>query len=78
MTACVKGEVVIPWYTKLPATTAVDSVQASLGAVHCDGVNQCPEGSTCCRLFTGEWGCCPIQNVSNVCVCVCVCLCVKR
>lgn len=58
-TTCVKGGVVIPWYTKLPATI---SVQADPDAVQCDGQNQCPEGTTCCRLATGEWGCCPLQN----------------
>lgn len=58
-TTCVKGEVVIPWYTKLPATI---SVQADPSAVQCDSQNQCPEGTTCCRLDTGEWGCCPLEN----------------
>ncbi|XP_040917806.1 granulin a isoform X2 [Toxotes jaculatrix] len=58
-TSCVKGEVVIPWYTKLPATT---SVQADPTSVPCDRLNQCPEHTTCCRLFTGEWGCCPMKN----------------
>uniref|UniRef100_A0A3B4YDZ4 Granulins domain-containing protein n=1 Tax=Seriola lalandi dorsalis TaxID=1841481 RepID=A0A3B4YDZ4_SERLL len=58
-TSCVKGEVVIPWYTKLPATT---NVQADPSAVKCEGLTQCPEHTTCCRLFTGEWGCCPLQN----------------
>lgn len=24
--------------------------------------------STCCRLQTGEWGCCPLQNVSAGCL----------
>uniref|UniRef100_A0A3Q3N845 Granulin a n=1 Tax=Mastacembelus armatus TaxID=205130 RepID=A0A3Q3N845_9TELE len=58
-TSCVKEEVVIPWYTKLPATT---SVQPQPSSVQCDGLNQCPEHTSCCRLFTGEWGCCPLQN----------------
>ncbi|KAG7233147.1 hypothetical protein INR49_007427, partial [Caranx melampygus] len=58
-TSCVKGEVVIPWYPKLPASS---SVQADPSAVKCDGKSQCPEHTTCCRLFTGEWGCCPLQN----------------
>ncbi|XP_028268541.1 granulin a [Parambassis ranga] len=57
-TSCIKGEVVIPWYTKLPATT---SIQANLSSVQCDGLNQCPEHTTCCKL-TGEWGCCPLEK----------------
>ncbi|XP_038562642.1 granulin a [Micropterus salmoides] len=59
-TSCVKGEVVIPWYTKLPATT---SIQAESSAVQCDDdQKQCPEHTTCCQLPTGEWGCCPLPN----------------
>ncbi|XP_058508664.1 granulin a [Solea solea] len=61
--SCVKGEVVIPWYTKLPATTtSIVSVEADRNSVQCDVLNKCPERSTCCRLFTGAWGCCPLQN----------------
>uniref|UniRef100_A0A8C7YJ17 Granulin a n=1 Tax=Oryzias sinensis TaxID=183150 RepID=A0A8C7YJ17_9TELE len=69
-TSCVKGEVVIPWYTKIPAT---DSIQADSSFVQCSAVHQCPEHMSCCRLFTGEWGCCPLPNVStSVFVLVCV------
>uniref|UniRef100_A0A8C2W811 Granulin a n=1 Tax=Cyclopterus lumpus TaxID=8103 RepID=A0A8C2W811_CYCLU len=58
-TTCIKGEVVIPWYTKLPARTGV---QADPSSVKCGGESQCPEQTTCCRLLSGEWGCCPITN----------------
>ncbi|XP_076609487.1 granulin a [Chaetodon auriga] len=58
-TSCVKGEVVIPWYTKLPATT---SIQADPSGVPCDTEKQCPDHTTCCRLVTGEWGCCPLED----------------
>ncbi|XP_054463078.1 granulin a [Anoplopoma fimbria] len=58
-TTCTKGEVVIPWYTKLPASI---SVEADPSSVQCDSQSQCPEDTTCCRLSTGEWGCCPIPN----------------
>ncbi|XP_017274840.1 granulin a isoform X2 [Kryptolebias marmoratus] len=57
--SCVKDGVVIPWYTKIPATTSSSSDPRS---VQCDAVNKCPEHTSCCRLFTGEWGCCPLQN----------------
>ncbi|XP_074512001.1 granulin a [Sebastes fasciatus] len=56
---CIRGEVVIPWYTKLPATTRIE---ADPSAVQCDRLNQCPEHTTCCQLLTGEWGCCPLQD----------------
>ncbi|XP_068434669.1 granulin a [Clinocottus analis] len=56
---CYKGEVVIPWYTKLPADT---SAEADPKAVKCEGQSQCPEQTTCCRLMSDKWGCCPIPN----------------
>ncbi|XP_042370150.1 progranulin-like, partial [Plectropomus leopardus] len=56
---CTKGEVVIPWYTKLPATTNIKAEQRS---VQCDKMSQCPEHTTCCQLKTGKWGCCPLPN----------------
>ncbi|KAM4598167.1 granulin a [Polymixia lowei] len=58
-TSCVKGEVVIPWYNKLPAT---DGVQDAPGSVECDAKSRCPEDSTCCQLSTGQWGCCPLHK----------------
>uniref|UniRef100_A0AAQ6IKJ1 Granulins domain-containing protein n=1 Tax=Anabas testudineus TaxID=64144 RepID=A0AAQ6IKJ1_ANATE len=58
-TSCLKGEVVIPWYTKLPATT---SVEAHPSSEQCDDLNRCPKDTTCCKLSTGEWGCCPMKN----------------
>lgn len=64
-TSCVRGEVVIPWYTKLPAIT---NIQAHPGSEQCDSLNMCPERTTCCQLSTGNWGCCPLQNVSTRCV----------
>nr|XP_020461189.1 granulins-like [Monopterus albus] len=58
-TTCTKGDVVIPWYTKLPASS---SVQTDASSVQCKDLSHCPEHNTCCQLFTGEWGCCPLQN----------------
>ncbi|KAM9391575.1 progranulin-like [Pholidichthys leucotaenia] len=56
---CIKGDVVIPWYTKIPATVGI---QANPSSVNCDGAHQCPEHTTCCRLFTGEQLCCPLRH----------------
>lgn len=58
-TACIKGEVVIPWYTKLPAIT---SAAANPRSVMCDGQTQCPDHTTCCQLPSGDWGCCPLEH----------------
>ena len=33
------------------------------GNVIClDGQSECADGSTCCKLSTGQWGCCPSPN----------------
>ena len=28
-----------------------------------DGASQCPSGNTCCKLPSGEYGCCPVPKV---------------
>ncbi|XP_038151168.1 granulin a [Cyprinodon tularosa] len=56
---CLQGEVQIPWYTKIPA---ISRVQADDSNMRCDDDHHCPEHTSCCMLFTGEWGCCPLQN----------------
>ncbi|NXV81522.1 GRN protein, partial [Atlantisia rogersi] len=30
--------------------------------VKCDDTTSCPDGSTCCRLSSGAWGCCPMEE----------------
>uniref|UniRef100_A0A914XCP9 Granulins domain-containing protein n=1 Tax=Plectus sambesii TaxID=2011161 RepID=A0A914XCP9_9BILA len=30
--------------------------------IWCDPTHTCPNDMTCCRLTTGEWGCCPFFN----------------
>ncbi|CAG5897261.1 unnamed protein product [Menidia menidia] len=60
-TSCVRGGVVIPWYTKIEASSSVQA-DPDPGSVRCDGGNRCPEHTSCCRLSTGRWGCCPLQN----------------
>lgn len=31
-----------------------------------DRRSECPDGSTCCILATGRYGCCPLRNVRNI------------
>ncbi|KAI7803277.1 granulin a isoform X2 [Triplophysa rosa] len=57
--SCIQNDVVIPWYNKI---TAQSTPAPSAGSVSCDEKFSCSTGSTCCRLFTGEWGCCPIPE----------------
>uniref|UniRef100_A0A3B4TWP4 Granulin b n=1 Tax=Seriola dumerili TaxID=41447 RepID=A0A3B4TWP4_SERDU len=54
--SCSKGPHVIPWFTKVSALTEPGSVSD----VKCDDKSSCASGTTCCKLPTGEWGCCPL------------------
>jgi hypothetical protein len=31
----------------------------SVGSVKCDDGSSCPTGKTCCKLISGQYGCCP-------------------
>ncbi|XP_072742193.1 progranulin isoform X1 [Ciconia boyciana] len=44
-----------PWLQKTPAL-------ARGGDVKCDNKTSCPDGSTCCPLSSGGWGCCPLEQ----------------
>ncbi|XP_028286498.1 granulin b isoform X2 [Parambassis ranga] len=54
--SCSRGSNVIPWFTKLSALTKPSSVTD----VKCDNKSSCASGTTCCKLPTGDWGCCPL------------------
>ncbi|TDG97743.1 hypothetical protein EPR50_G00210800 [Perca flavescens] len=55
--SCSKGpHVAIPWFSKLSALTEPGAVTD----VKCDDKSSCAAGTTCCKLQTGEWGCCPL------------------
>lgn len=47
----------LPWLE--PARLSLPGPQAAGSDVPCDDVTSCPSSTTCCRLTTGEWGCCP-------------------
>ena len=45
----------IDWVSKVPA---------NVGSVKCpDGQSECKTGQTCCKLASGQYGCCPIPKV---------------
>ncbi|XP_072536211.1 granulin b isoform X2 [Salminus brasiliensis] len=63
---CIKGHLEIPWFKKQEAKVTQGSEFAQeVTGVKCDSTTSCPTGSTCCRLTTGQWGCCP--HVKAVC-----------
>ncbi|XP_067859287.1 progranulin-like [Heptranchias perlo] len=63
---CKMDSVSIPWLIKNPALIGSDTLQNSLSSdvsvVHCDDTHVCKAGSTCCKMYHKEWGCCPIPN----------------
>ncbi|XP_047465155.1 granulin b [Mugil cephalus] len=54
--SCSRGPHVISWFEKVSALTEPDAVTD----VKCDNKSSCASGTTCCKLPSGEWGCCPL------------------
>ncbi|XP_071967349.1 progranulin isoform X1 [Engystomops pustulosus] len=52
---CVNANFEIPMYNKIP-------VLHEEATVKCDDATSCPGTTTCCRLPSGEWGCCPFEK----------------
>uniref|UniRef100_A0A8C3RXU0 Granulin precursor n=1 Tax=Chelydra serpentina TaxID=8475 RepID=A0A8C3RXU0_CHESE len=44
-----------------PLTRLLDASETARD-VRCDEQTSCPDGSTCCRLLTGAWACCPMPE----------------
>ncbi|PWA21451.1 hypothetical protein CCH79_00003239, partial [Gambusia affinis] len=54
--SCSSGPHRIPWSTKLSALSG----PSVLTDVKCDNKSSCATGTTCCKLPSGAWGCCPL------------------
>ncbi|XP_015244830.1 PREDICTED: granulins [Cyprinodon variegatus] len=54
--SCSTGSHHVPWFTKLSALNE----PSALTDVKCDNKSSCASGTTCCKLPSGEWGCCPL------------------
>ncbi|KAA0704514.1 Granulins Proepithelin [Triplophysa tibetana] len=60
-TTCAKAYHQIPWFKKQEAkVTQGSAVLLGDRDVKCDSATSCASGSTCCKLPTGEWACCPL------------------
>uniref|UniRef100_A0A4Q8K3E5 U94-Liphistoxin-Lth1a_1 n=1 Tax=Liphistius thaleban TaxID=1905330 RepID=A0A4Q8K3E5_9ARAC len=46
----------------VPLSTFSHKALAVNSVVCPGGQSQCPDGSTCCELQSGAWGCCPLPN----------------
>ncbi|CAH3195640.1 unnamed protein product, partial [Porites evermanni] len=57
---CTKGD-----KTKIPVSKNIQALKKIVKAknVVCpDGTSECPDGNTCCKLSSGQWGCCPLPE----------------
>ena len=45
--------------TCVRGNTQSELAELSVGNVSCDDGSSCPTGTTCCKLSSGDWGCCP-------------------
>ena len=48
--------------TKSSSLVSIVSSFRSNFVVCPDGQSQCPDGNTCCKLSSGQYGCCPLPN----------------
>ncbi|XP_070566957.1 multiple epidermal growth factor-like domains protein 6 [Ptychodera flava] len=53
---CVRESLSIPWMEKTPGLVNY------VNSVICSDGSQCPDGNTCCKLSTGQYGCCPLPS----------------
>lgn len=51
---CEQGALQVPWVRKTQSHPSPPE-----RGVPCDNFASCPQGHTCCRIASGEWGCCP-------------------
>lgn len=47
---------------KVTAFLSLPDPQILKSDVPCDDFSSCPSNNTCCRLSSGDWGCCPIPE----------------
>jgi len=58
---CLRGvEESTPWHKKTESR-ALNATSAANDVI-CDSFSSCPDDTTCCKLPSGSWGCCPIPN----------------
>ena len=56
---CTQGNKTVAMVTKKPANQVAD-----INDITCPGGQMsCPGGTTCCKLQSGGWGCCPMPKV---------------
>ena len=56
---CTQGSSSLPMVKKMSSSKR-ESIASNI--VCPDGQSQCPDGNTCCKLSSGEYGCCPLPK----------------
>lgn len=59
---CEMGILQVPWMKKVTAPLRLPDPQILKSDVPCDDFTKCPTNNTCCKLNSGDWGCCPIPE----------------
>ncbi|XP_045693507.1 progranulin [Phyllostomus hastatus] len=54
----------LSWVEQAPARLSPSLPRAAERDVPCDNTTSCPPFNTCCRLLSGEWGCCPVPEAT--------------
>ncbi|KAI2583410.1 granulin precursor, partial [Homo sapiens] len=63
-TRCITPTGTHPLAKKLPAQRTNRAVALSSSVMCPDARSRCPDGSTCCELPSGKYGCCPMPNAT--------------
>ena len=58
---CVKGDLAVAIFKKQPAIVK-NTIPPRSGTVPCPDKSMCSDKSTCCKLKSGQYGCCPQPN----------------
>ncbi|XP_055901658.1 uncharacterized protein ZC84.1 isoform X4 [Biomphalaria glabrata] len=61
---CKKGDSSVQWFLKVLAKPVSENVEVGLNSIRCDDTWSCPDGNTCCKLASGEYGCCPLPRAT--------------
>ena len=59
---CNKGSMTVPMVQKMPSSKRIVRIVKATNVVCPDGASECPDGNTCCKLSSGQWGCCPLPK----------------
>uniref|UniRef100_A0A3B4A2S0 Granulins domain-containing protein n=1 Tax=Periophthalmus magnuspinnatus TaxID=409849 RepID=A0A3B4A2S0_9GOBI len=62
---CVQSSVSTPFTTTQNSPTPTPTPTPT-PAPQCEDKSSCPDHNTCCQLASGEYGCCPLENVRTL------------